>query len=379
MRSINVLGATGTIGDNTLSVVREYRNQFKVKTLTASQNYQKLAALALEFNAEYVVIEHEKYYKPLKALLGNSNTQVHAGLEALQQITSLACDVTIVGISGIAGLLPTLAAIRGSKVVGLANKESIICAGDFIIAEAKQHGAQIIPVDSEHSALFQVLEEPNRPLIRNMVITASGGPFRLYTIEQMATVTPEQAVQHPNWQMGGKISVDSATLMNKGLEVIEAVKLFNIKVEQIEVVVHPESIMHGMINYEDGSSIAQLSHPSMRTPIAYAMFYPNRVGIQHRQLRLAELATLSFSEPDYSRFPLLKLAMMIANDSNAEMTALNVANEVGVNAFLQHQIGFLDIAKIVHKVVDNVKYEKLHSIADILKFAEYVQEYTIKL
>lgn len=376
MKNLNVLGATGSIGDNTLSIVREYPQLFQVNILSAAQNYQKLAELAIEFKAIHVVIENQEYYQPLTDLLANTDTQVHAGKQALIDLVAIESDITIIGIVGVAALLPTMSAIKGAKVIGLANKECIICAGDFVLEAARSHNTIIIPVDSEHSALFQVLEEPNRSVIDSMLITASGGPFRLYSLEQMANVTPQQAVKHPNWQMGGKISVDSATLLNKGLEVIEAVKLFNIDVDKIEVVIHPESIIHGMINYADGSSLAQLSHPSMRTPVAYAMFYPNRHPIQHKHLRLAELATLNFSEPDYTRFPLLKLAREIAKFTHAEMTALNVANEVAVHAFLQGEISFLDISKIIHQVINGINFPLVCKIEDIFDFSQYIEKFT---
>lgn len=361
---IQILGATGSIGENTLSLVREHRDEFQVLTLTAHNNYNKLAELALEFLPEDVVINNQNHFGALKELLSGTNIRVHAGSDALNQVVSKNCDVTISGIVGIAALTPTMHALKGTKLIGLANKESIVCAGDMMMRSADNYGCKIIPVDSEHSGIFQILDKAHK--IRSVVITASGGPFFNSSLDFMRTVTPEMAVKHPTWKMGGKISVDSATLANKGLEVIEAARLFGLSKDALEVTVHPQSIVHAIVNYIDGSSLAQLSHPTMRTPVAYAMFYPARKPIEHRPLHLAELSNLDFFEPDYNKFPLLKLAFDLLDEPSCYSIAFNAANEAAVMAFLQNKIKFLDINTVVFEVVENfIEVSPLNSIEEV--------------
>jgi 1-deoxy-D-xylulose-5-phosphate reductoisomerase len=372
VKTVQIQGSTGSIGTQALSIIKEHPDKFFVETLSARNNWQLLAKQAIEFSAKKVIIEDDKYHSELKDYLKDKPIEVYAGRNSLIELASAPHDVTISGIVGIAALEPTLEAIKGSKIIGLANKESIICAGDIMLSEAAKHNSQIIPVDSEHSAIFQCLDNSEFDKIRKITLTASGGPFRNKSLEEMKSVTPEEAIKHPNWNMGGKVSVDSATLMNKGLELIEACKLFTLPVGKVNVVIHPESIIHGMVNYEDGSSIAQLSIPSMRTPISYALHYPNRLDITHTELDLASLSKLTFEEPDFNRFPLLKLAIDIAHLSQSEIVALNMANEVAVNAFLQHKIKFLDIHKLVSKVIDMFSPVSVTSIAEVITVSHEV-------
>ncbi len=367
VKTIQIQGSTGSIGTQTLSIIKEHPDKFKVKTLSARSNWKLLAEQALEFETENIIIEDEKYYSELKSYLFGKKINIWAGKAALIDLAKEPYDVTISGIMGAAALEPTLAAISNSKVIGLANKESIICAPDIMLLAAKKCSTRIIPVDSEHSAIFQSLDISQKDKLKSIVLTASGGPFRTKSLKEMKTVTPEAAVNHPNWKMGGKISVDSATLMNKGLEFIEACKLFSLSPSMVDIVIHPESIIHGLVNYTDGSTIAQLGYPSMRTPISYALFYPDRLDIEHRQLNLAELGKLHFEAPDYLRFPLLKLALETARKSQSEIIALNVVNEIAVNAFLQGRIKFLDIYRIVQDTLDKFNPMPLNNLEDTLE------------
>jgi len=373
MKTVQILGATGSIGLNTISIIKEHPDKFKVKNLVANNNYEKLAELAKEVNAEQVVISNPKLYANLKSTLSGSKIKVHAGEKAVEELAAESYNVTISGIVGIAALKPTLAAMKNSKIIGLANKESIICAGDLMLNAAKQNASLIVPVDSEHSAIFQIFNLKEREKIRNIIITASRGPFRNKSLAEMKKVTPEQAATHPNWKMGGKISVDCATLINKGLEVIEATKLFALSSAKISVLVHPESIVHGLVNYEDGTTLAHLSVPSMRTPISYSLYYPERLKIKHKELNLAELSKLHFDKPDYKRFPLLKLAIDIAKKSQSEMIALNVANEVAVDSFLNRKIAFLQINEVVSDVIAHFKAKKINSLDDVFAVVDKVK------
>lgn len=372
IRTIQIQGSTGSIGTQTLSIIKEHIDKFKVKTLTAKSNWKLIADQAIEFSVENIAIEDEKFYPELKSYLSGKKVNIVAGRKNLIELSGSTHDVTIAGIMGISALEPTIAAIENSNIVGLANKESIICASEIMLAAAKKHNTKIVPLDSEHSAIYQSLDKAQKDKVSSITLTASGGPFRNKTLEEMADVTPEEAVKHPNWQMGGKISVDSATLMNKGLEVIEACKLFDLTPEKVEVVVHPESIIHGLVNYVDGSTIAQLGTPSMRTPISYALLYPERLRIEHKPLNLAELARLNFEAPDYNRFPLFKLAIDTASKSQFEIVVLNVANEIAVNAFLENKIKFLDIYKVVSNALQGFIPIKLTTLEDTLNLVEEI-------
>ncbi len=372
MKNVLVLGSTGSIGKSTLDIIRLYPDKYKATALVANKDVQTLAQQAREFNVESVAIADESKFHELKELLSGTTIQVSAGEEAICDLASRDYDITMSAIVGVAGLKPTMASIAHSKVLAIANKESLVCAGNFIIDEAIKYNTKLIPIDSEHSAIFQIFATDQLEQISHVTITASGGPFKHFSLEQMANVTPEQAINHPTWKMGPKISTDCATLLNKGLEVIEACVLFPITHSQIDVVVHYESIIHGMVHYTDGSTLAHLSLPDMKSPIAYAMAHPDRVSIPYKQLKLDEIGKLHFSKPDYVKFPLLKLSFESLKSSLSSRIILNSSNEVAVNAFLGRKIGFLDIAKVVDNSLNNIKSSNLNSLQDVLEFNEEV-------
>lgn len=368
MEKILILGATGSIGVNTLEIVRQHPDKYQVCALVANHNAKGLAALAKEYSVQAVGINDVSKAAELKEYLAGTGIKIYAGSDEICELASQPHDTCVSAIVGVAGLKPTMAALKGCKKLALANKESIICAGSIILAEAAKNNVKIIPVDSEHNAIFQVLEAEKFDLISNITITASGGPFKNFSLADMHGITPEQAVKHPNWSMGAKISVDSATLMNKGLEFIEACVLFNISPKNVKVVIHPQSIIHGMVHYKDGSVLAQLSPPDMKTPISYALAYPNRIAIEHKTLDLAKIGSLTFDDPDLKRFPLLGIAMEACNDNLATLIKLNTSNEVAVNAFLQNKIAFLDIPKIVEKTITKMDSRNITAIEEVLEF-----------
>ena len=364
-RRITILGSTGSIGCNTVDLVERNPGAYEIEALTAHSNVEKLAAQARLLRPRLVVIGDETLYGALKEALAGTNIAVAAGKDALVEAATLPADWVMSAIVGAAGLAPTLAAVRRGVVVALANKESLVCAGDIVMAEVKRAGATLLPVDSEHNAIFQVFDFDRVESIERLIVTASGGPFRTFARSDMEKVTPEQAVAHPNWSMGAKISVDSATMMNKGLEVIEAAHLFPVPEARIEVLVHPQSVIHSMVAYVDGSVLAQLGSPDMRTPIAYALGWPKRMAAPSPKLDLAALGTLSFEAPDPVRFPALRLARQALQTGGAAPTVLNAANEVAVAGFLGRRIGFLDIARIVEETMDRAVAVHLSSIEDV--------------
>lgn len=373
-KSITILGATGTIGQNTLTLLEDEQEQFAVHTLTARQNAQSLAELAIKHNAERVIIEDEEQLPALNDALSGQNISIEAGTAAIASAGHDA-DVVISGIVGAAALPPTLNAIKQGATIGLANKECLVCAGDVLMPLVAQHGATIIPIDSEHNALFQCLHEGQNKQIEKMTLTASGGPFREWSTEQMTNVTPQQAVSHPNWSMGAKISVDSATMFNKGLELIEAHHLFDLPSEQLDIVVHPESIIHGLVHYNDGSVLAGMSIPDMRIPIATALHWPARQTANTPRLNLTELATLHFEAPDEQRFPALRLARASLEAGGNAPAILNAANEVAVDYFLRGSLPFLAIADCVEMTLEALENKPLTSIDEVLdidKQARYV-------
>ena len=343
-KNLTILGATGTIGVNTLDVVARNPEKFRVIALTGQNQIEKLARQCRQFQPRYAVVLEPDKASALQALLAGTATEVLAGMEALEFVCALPeVDTVMAAIVGAAGLRPALAAARAGKRVLLANKETLVMAGRFFMEAVREHGATLLPIDSEHNAIFQSLPanydgDPARHGVRRILLTASGGPFRTRAVETLEAVTPEEAVAHPNWVMGKKISVDSASMMNKGLEVIEAHWLFNARPEQIEVVIHPQSIIHSMVEYLDGSVLAQLSNPDMRTPIAHSLAYPERVEAGVNWLDLAKLGTLTFEAPDFARFPCLKLAYQALATGGAATAILNAANEVAVAAFLDRHI-----------------------------------------
>ncbi|PKU25791.1 1-deoxy-D-xylulose-5-phosphate reductoisomerase [Telmatospirillum siberiense] len=365
-RSVTILGSTGSVGCNTVDLIEREPDRFVVEALVANRNVAKLAEQAKLLRPRLVVVAQENAYLPLKEALAGSNIEVAAGRAAVVEAAARPADWVMSAIVGAAGLEPTLAAIRRGAMVGLANKETLVCAGTLVMGEVERHGATLIPVDSEHSAIFQVLDTTQRDRIDKIILTASGGPFRRFSSEQMASVTPEQAVAHPNWDMGAKISVDSASMMNKGLELIEAYHLFGLPEDRIDILVHPQSVVHSMVSYIDGSVLAQLGTPDMRTPISLALGWPKRMATPGKRLDLGQVGTLTFEAPDPERFPALRLARDVLRKGGAAPTILNAANEVAVQAFLDRKIGFLDIVRLVEQAVSALGDAPLNVLADVL-------------
>lgn len=356
-RRISVLGATGSVGCSTLDLVARNRANYELAALTAHSNVETLIEQARAFRPELAVIARDDLYQPLKDGLAGTGIEVAAGEAALIEAASRPADWVMAAIVGAAGLAPTLEAVRQGAHVALANKECLVCAGSFFTDAVKRAGATLLPVDSEHNAIFQVLEPGALEKVDRIVLTASGGPFRTSSLEEMRRATPAEAVAHPRWDMGAKISVDSATMMNKGLELIEAHHLFPVGLERLEILVHPQSIVHSMVAYEDGSVLAQLGTPDMRIPIANTLAWPARMETPAARLDLAEIGSLTFEAPDLKRFPALALARDALQSGGAAPTILNAANEVAVAAFLAGQIGFLDIAQVVERVMGDLADE----------------------
>lgn len=366
-KSITVLGSTGSVGCSTIDLISREPEKFAVEALTGHTNVDLLAEQAIATNAQVAVIADAARYSDLKSALSGSNTEAAAGYDALLEAANRPSDIVIAAIVGAAGLAPTLEAAKRGALVGLANKECLVSAGGFFCQEVQKANAVLIPIDSEHSAIHQVFDFDRPERVERIVLTASGGPFRERTREQMQNVTPAEAVSHPNWSMGNKISVDSATMMNKGLELIEAFYLFPVDADQIDVLVHPQSVIHSMVDYVDGSVLAQLGAPDMRTPIAFALAWPDRMRTPSPRLRLEEIATLTFQSPDTDRFPALRLARRSLEEGRSAPTILNAANEVAVEAFLSEKIGFLDIPTIVEETLDGMELEELGSISDVIE------------
>lgn len=352
-KRLSILGATGSIGESTLDLVARNPDRFAVDAVTANTAAEKLAARAKACGARFAAVGDTAAWPALKDALAGSGIEIAAGPDALVEAAARGADLVMAGIVGAAGLAPTLAAVRRGATVALANKECLVCAGSLFMAEVRAAGATLLPVDSEHNAIFQVFDETRRDAIEKLILTASGGPFRAKSLDEMRAATPGEAVAHPNWSMGAKISVDSATLMNKGLELIEAAHLFAMAEARIDVLVHPQSVIHSMVAYSDGSVLAQLGSPDMRTPIAYALAWPERMASPSARLDLAEIGRLTFEAPDTVRFPALKLARESLRGGAGHTTLLNAANEVAVAAFLDGRIGFLDIAAVAETVLES--------------------------
>jgi 1-deoxy-D-xylulose-5-phosphate reductoisomerase len=354
VRSVTILGSTGSVGTQTIELLAADPDSFQVRALVAGRNAALLAEQAIALQAEVAVVSDATAYAELRGALAGTGIEVAAGPDAVVAAAALQADWTMAAITGAAGLAATLAAVRRGAHVGLANKEALVCAGDVMLRAVREAGATLLPVDSEHNAIFQSLADGNRSAVEKIVLTASGGPFRTATLEEMARATPEAALRHPVWSMGAKISIDSATLMNKGLELIEAARLFDLKEPEIEVLVHPQSVIHGMVYYHDGSVLAQLGSPDMRIPIAHTLAWPRRMPTVSRRLDLATVGRLEFTEPDLVRFPALRLAREVLQIGGGTPTILNAANEIAVEAFLQKRIGFLDISRIVESVLSRL-------------------------
>jgi 1-deoxy-D-xylulose-5-phosphate reductoisomerase len=366
MRSITLLGSTGSVGCSTLDLVSRARDRFRLEALTAGSNVDLLVEQALAFRPAVAVIADQVHYQTLKERLAGSGIEAAAGAGAVIEAAQRPSDLTMAGIVGAAGLPPTLAAIRRGTSVAFANKEVLVTAGPVVMAEIARCGATLLPVDSEHNAIFQVFDEGRRDRIERIILTASGGPFRRNSMAEMARMTPAQAINHPIWSMGAKISIDSATMMNKGLELIEAYYLFRMPEEKIEILVHPQSVIHSMVAYCDGSVLAQLGSPDMRTPIAYALAYPDRMPAPSPRLDLATIGQLTFEEPDPVRFPALRLAREALSAGGAAPAVLNAANEVAVENFLKSRIGFLDIARLVEEAMVALLPASVETLDDVL-------------
>lgn len=374
MQNVTILGSTGTIGVQTLDVMARHTEKYNVYALAANTSVQALFEQCITHTPQYAVLLNTKAATELNEKLkeAGAKTEVLQGMEALQQISSDAdVDVVMAAIVGAAGLKPALAAAQAGKRILLANKETLVMAGGLFMQAVKDNNATLLPIDSEHNAIFQVMpREPYDDItevgLRKIILTASGGPFRKYSESDLLNVTPEQALKHPNWVMGAKITIDSATLMNKGLEVIEAYWLFNAKPDQIDVVVHPQSIIHSMVEYDDGSVLAQMGNPDMRTPIAYGLGYPERIASGVDSLKFLEIAKLEFEKPDMEKFPCLRLAFDALNLGGSASTVLNAINEVVVMAFLEKQIQFMDIPKLIEKGMNQLNLSALSTLDDIV-------------
>ncbi|NGX94551.1 MAG: 1-deoxy-D-xylulose-5-phosphate reductoisomerase [Candidatus Afipia apatlaquensis] len=353
VRTITVLGATGSIGDSTMDLLRASPERYQVEALTANGNVEGLARLAKEFNARFVAVADASKLGELREALAGTNIAFGAGENAIIEAAERPADWVMAAVSGAAGLKPALAAADRGATIALANKECLVCAGDFFMDRAAKAGACILPADSEHNALFQALASGNREELVRVIITASGGPFRTWKAADIAQATLAQALKHPNWSMGQKITIDSASMMNKGLEVIEASYLFALSPDEIDVLVHPQSIVHGMVEFSDRSVMAQLGTPDMRTPIAHCLGWPDRITGRAAALDLAKIGSLTFEAPDYDRFPGLKLAYDALRTGNGATTVYNAANEVAVAAFVAQRIRFGGIAQLVEATLNN--------------------------
>lgn len=365
-RTLTVLGATGSIGASTLDLVRRNRDEWRVIALTANGNVDALASLAREFAIEIAVVADERKLPALREALAGTGIEAAGGAQALVEAAQRGADMTIAAIVGCAGLAPTMAAIEQGGLIGLANKEALVSAGEVMTAAVTRHGATLLPVDSEHNAIFQCLQGNRASHVRSITLTASGGPFRDWPHERLALATPAQAVKHPNWDMGAKISVDSATMFNKGLELIEAYHLFPVTLDKLRIVVHPQSVVHSMVEYRDGSTLAQLGPSDMRVPIASVLAWPERMDSPCAPLDLAAIGELTFRAPDETRFPATRLAREAAEAGGAIPAVLNAANEIAVDAFLRGQIGFTRIAAQVEHVLETYVPTSPVSLDDVL-------------
>ncbi|MEM7168914.1 MAG: 1-deoxy-D-xylulose-5-phosphate reductoisomerase [Pseudomonadota bacterium] len=364
-RRVSILGATGSVGCSTIDLIKRHPDAFEVVAVTANRSVDRLAEQAKALNADFAVVSDERCYQALKDALSGSDVEAAAGKAAVDEAAQRSADWVMAGIVGAAGLSPTLEAIKRGAIVALANKEALVCGGCLVTDAVARHGARLLPVDSEHNAIYQVLETKRPEAIDRIILTASGGPFRRWSLAEMKGATREQALAHPNWDMGAKISIDSATMMNKGLEVIEAHHLFGLPSEQLEVVVHPQSVIHSMVAYVDGSVLAQLGQPDMRTPIAYTLAWPERMPTPVEKLTFAEMGDLSFEAPDSARFPALRLSREALISGGSVPVTLNAANEVAVDAFLNRQIGFMDITGVVEATMEKLSPTAIGSLDDL--------------
>jgi 1-deoxy-D-xylulose-5-phosphate reductoisomerase len=373
-RRVTILGSTGSVGQSTVDLLLRNPQAFEVEALTANRNSVLLAEQARALRARFAAIADPAHYPSLKEALSGTGTETACGAQALVEAALRPSDWVMAAIVGAAGLAPTLSAIRRGVIVALANKEVLVCAGALVMQEVIRSGATLLPVDSEHNAIWQCYDHARVETVERIILTASGGPFRERAFEDMRAVTPREAVAHPNWSMGAKISVDSATMMNKGLELIEAHHLFRLPLERIEIIVHPQSIVHSAVVYRDGSVLAQLGSPDMRTPIAYALAWPDRIETPTKRLDLAAVGRLTFEPPDERRFPALRVAREALLRGGGCPTVLNAANETAVHAFLEGRIGFLDIVETVERTLEMLPGGKLESLDDVYNFDTTARE-----
>ena len=366
VKTVTILGSTGSVGTQTIDLLQADPEKYRVRALIAGRNAALLAEQARSLNAEIAVIADESAFPALRDALAGSGIRAEAGRAAVIAAAAEPADWTMAAITGTAGLEPTLAATRNGGAIALANKEALVSAGDVFLAAIAAGGATLLPVDSEHNAIFQSLADGNRAALEKIILTASGGPFREASLDEMKDATPETALKHPVWSMGAKISIDSATLFNKGLEVIEAARIFGLAPHEIEVLVHPQSIVHGMVCYRDGSVLAQMGAPDMRIPIAHTLAWPARLATSSPRLDLAAAARLDFLAPDPVRFPALRLAREALEAGHGASTVLNAANEIAVEAFLRRRIGFLDITAVVERVMQRLGAPPIGDLAAVL-------------
>jgi len=374
-RSVSILGSTGSIGCSTLDVIAHNRERFDVVALVGNSNIALLAKQAVACSAKIAVTADASRKGELESLLEGTGVEVAAGEEAVLEAARRPADVILAAIVGAAGLKPTLAAAEQGTIIALANKECLVCAGDVFLKAIERAGATLLPVDSEHSAVYQVLDQSQKDQIDKIILTASGGPFRSFEKEALAQVTLEQALKHPNWAMGPKITIDSSTLMNKGLELIEAYYLFPVKPDQLEAVIHPQSIVHSLVAYKDGSVLAQMGEPDMKTPIAYALGWPNRIPAPVKKLDLAAIGQLTFEAVDLEKFPAIALCLGCLERGGSATTVMNAANEVAVSAFLNRKIQYLQITRLVDAVIDSAEKDGmiagLNTLDDVSASDEY--------
>ena len=379
---VTVLGATGSIGQSVADLLERNPGRFEVVALVANRSVDALADMAIKLKASAAVLAEEDNHAALAERLRGTGISASSGQAAVLEAVDMETDLVVGAIVGAAGLMPTFSAIRPGRRIALANKECLVCAGDLFVQKVRQAGAELLPVDSEHNAIFQVFEADQADQIEKIILTASGGPFRTFSLEDMKSVTPRQALKHPNWDMGSRITIDSATMMNKGFEVIEASYLFPVSNEQLDVLVHPQSTIHGLVQYKDGSLLAQLGSPDMRTPIAHCLSFPKRMPAPVQRLNLAELGTLTFEAPDLARFPCLRIALETLETGGAAPAVLNAADEVAVDAFLKGRIGFLDIPAAIESVLGQLAAAHglgtSKSVEDVLELDSEAREKTLE-
>ncbi|MFT5704065.1 MAG: 1-deoxy-D-xylulose-5-phosphate reductoisomerase [Rickettsiales bacterium] len=373
-KSIAIFGSTGSIGKNALQVVAQHLDLYQIEALVAGSDVKSLIEQARIFKPKYAAINQESHFSELKLGLKDfPEIEIMAGSAAINDLAKAKFDFFLSAIVGIAGLIPTLNAIKSGSDIGMANKECLVAAGDLMLNAAQKSGSKILPIDSEHNAIFQIFEQQNLDKIRTITLTASGGPFLDFSKEQMKNITAAQAIKHPNWKMGAKISVDSATMINKSLEVIEAFRLFPVAPEQIEVIIHPESIIHGLVDYSDGSTLAMLSAPNMQVPISHALAFPRRIAINHPKLDLAKISSLNFRAPCEKQFPALGLVREVLKTGGNAPCVFNAANESAVNGFLKGEIAFERIVQNVEEALTKIPYKKLENLEDVIACTKAAQ------